>query len=458
MSKIISKLNIISRFTKRTVYKFSPSIILDNAKCIGCCNCVKACQAQEVNFLEINNNKKAIPVKDKNKDCIYCGQCILACPTESFLRIGEIERIYHALAVEQVLKLKNKTIIFQFAPSIRASIGEEFGMPYGRDVTGKLVAAIRQLGADKVFDVAIGADFTTVEEAKELANRLKQRKNLPMLTSCCPAWVKFVEFYYPEFIPNLTSVRSPHIISSTLIKNYWADKNAINSKKVIVISIMPCVAKKYEIERKELQIDGVKPVDYVLTTRELAFLLKKNKIDFKNIVGQKPDNPFGAPSGAGVIYGASGGVMESALRTAYEKLTNKKLLKIEFTKVRGMRGIKKAEIKIKNRTFKIAVVNGIGNAKRILEEIKKNKYAYDYIEVMACPGGCIGGGGQPIPTNKEIIEKRAKSLYKIDSKKKIRLAHKNPIIERVYKDFLNSDELTHKFCHTKYFRKKREVY
>jgi len=439
---------------KFPIYKFSPSIVLDTSKCIGCGNCVKACKEQCVNFLKINN-KKASPVKNKNRDCIYCGQCILVCPTKSFLRIGNIRNI------EKILKLKTKTIVFQFAPSIRSSIGEEFGIAYGSVVIGKLVAAIRQLGADKVFDVAVGADFTTVEEAKELVERLKMRKNLPMFTSCCPAWVKFVEFYYPKFIPALTSVRSPHIISGALIKNYWAKKEKIEPREIIVVSVMPCVAKKYEIKRKELKINGLKPVDYVLTTRELAYLLKKNKIDLKKIAAQKPDNPFGKSSGAGVIYGASGGVMESALRSAYAQINNKKLSKIEFIpqvhfapqghfeKASGMEGVKKSEIKIGSEILKIAVVNGIGNAKQILEKLKINKKAYDYVEVMACSGGCIGGGGQPIPTNAKIREQRAKSLYSIDAKKNIRLAHKNPIVNRVYKDFLINNDIIHKLCHTK---------
>jgi len=435
---------------KSLIYKFSPSITLDSAKCIGCGNCVKACKEQKVNFLKIDN-KKAVPIKSKKRDCIYCGQCILACPTSAFSRIGDIKK------VEKVLKQKSKTVVFQFAPSIRASIGEEFGMPYGKAVTGKLAAAIRALGVSKVFDVAIGADFTTVEEAKELVEKLKSKDNLPMFTSCCPAWVKFIEFYYPKLIPNLTSVRSPHIILGGLIKTYWAKKEKINPKKTIVVSVMPCVAKKYEINRDELKINDLKPVDHVLTTRELAYLFKKNKIDFKNIVGQKPDNPFGAPSGAGVIYGASGGVMESALRTAYEQISNKKSKKIEFKKVRGMCGMKKAEIKIGKNKVNIAVVNGIGNATQILEELKKGKSNYDYIEVMACPGGCIGGGGQPIPTNDKIREQRAKSLYKIDTQKKTRLANENPIIKKAYKDFLTSEETIHEMCHTKYFKKKREV-
>ena len=269
--------------------------------------------------------------------------------------------------------------------------------------------------------MCIRDSFTTVEEAKELIERLENKKNFPMFTSCCPAWVKFVEFYYPEFIPCLTSVRSPHIILGGLIKTFWAEKEKIDPKKITVVSIMPCVSKKYEIQREELKINKLKPVDYVLTTRELAYLFVKHGVDIKRIKPQKPDNPLGFPTGAGVIYGASGGVMESALRTAYEKLTKKNLAKIEFEKAREMQGVKKATIKINSKTVKIAVANGIGNAKKILEELKKNPKLYDYAEIMACFGGCIGGGGQPVPTDGKIRKERAEGLYQIDAKKEILL-------------------------------------
>ena len=394
---------------------------------------------------------QVIPSKKRSKDCIYCGQCIVHCPVGAFEAVGEFED------VEKPLLDKDKIVVFQFAPSIRTSIGEEFGLSYGSVVTEKLVAGIKKLGVDKIFDVGVGADFTTVEEAKELVERLESKKNLPMFTSCCPSWVKFVEFYYPEFIPYLTSARSPHIILGGLIKTFWAKKENINPRKITVVSIMPCVSKKYEIQRAELEINGLKPVDYVLTTRELAYLFIKHKIDLKGIKPQKSDSPLGFPSGAGVIYGASGGVMESALRTAYEKLTKKNLSKIEFKKVRGMKGIKKATVKIGNKVVKVAVVNGIGNAKKILEDLKRNPKLYDYVEVMACFGGCIGGGGQPVPTDSKIRKQRAEALYQIDSKKEIRMAHKNPVVKKVYQDFLTSKEKIHSICHTKFSPKKREV-
>ncbi len=277
-----------------------------------------------------------------------------------------------------------------------------------------------------------------------------------MFTSCCPAWVKFVEFYHPEFISNLTTVRSPHIILGGLIKTYWAKKENIDPRRIVVVSIMPCVAKKYEITRNELKINGLRPVDYVLTTRELAYLLNKHKINLRKIKGQNLDNPLGFPSGAGVIYGATGGVMESALRTAAEKITGKKLAKLEFREIRGMEEMRQAKIKINNQSIKVAMINGIGNAQKILEKLKKNPGLYDYVEVMACFGGCIGGGGQPVPTDPEIRAARAKGLYQIDKQKKMRLAHENPIVKKIYQNFFNKKEKTHSICHTKYSPSKRE--
>ncbi len=435
------------------VYRFGNSLIFDSSKCIDCYNCVEMCEKQGVGFLEMKNrgvHTKILPTKDKNKDCIYCGQCIVHCPAGAFEGVGEFEEI------EKPFQQKDKLVVVQFAPSIRTSIGEEFDISLGTLITEKLAAGIKKLGVEKVFDVSVGADFTTVEEAEEFTKRLKGKGRLPMFTSCCPAWVKFVEFYFPEFIPNLTTVRSPHIILGGLIKTFWAKKQGIDPKKIIVVSIMPCVAKKHEIARKELKINGLLPVDYVLTTRELASLLKKRKIDLKKLVPQKLDTPLGFPSGAGVIYGATGGVMESALRTVVEKITNKPLKRLEFEQVRGMDGVKRAKIKIKNHILKIAVINGIGQAKRILKELKSDSPAYDYIEVMACPGGCVGGGGQPVPVDSEIRASRAKGLYKVDQRKNIRSAHQNPVVQKVYKEFLNEKEKIHLVCHTKYSQNKKQ--
>jgi NADP-reducing hydrogenase subunit HndD len=455
----------ITRFPDRKtnfpVYQFGPSFIFDSSKCIDCRNCVDVCKKQGIDLFEIKNRGHKIqitPSKDKNKDCIYCGQCVVHCPAGALEAVGEFEEI------EKPLQEKGKIVIAQFAPAIRTSIGELFNIPYGRPITKKLAAGIKQLGFDKVFDTCVGADFTTYEEADELTKRLKSGKKLPMFASCCPAWVKFVEFYHPEFILHLTTVRSPHIILGGLIKTFWAEKVNIDPKKIVVVSIMPCIAKKYEITRNELKINGMHPVDYVLTTRELAYLLIKHKIDLKKIKAQNLDDPLGISSGAGIIYGATGGVMESALRTAYEKITHsinsgqmgKKLLKLEFKEVRGMEGMRKAKIKINNQLVRLAIINGIGNAQKILKELKNKPHLYDYVEVMACFGGCIGGGGQPVPTDSEIRKARASGLYQVDKTKELKSAHQNPILKKVYKEFFTKKEKIHLVCHTKYFRKKRD--
>jgi len=435
----------LDRKKNRKVYQFGP-IVFDQTKCIDCRNCVEVCAEQSVGFLQSRGQgagTEIFPSLCQERDCVYCGQCIMHCPVGAIEAAGEFENS------EEFLKKDGKIKIFQFAPAIRASIGESFNLPAGSVVTGQLVAAIKALGADKVFDVSVAADFTTMEEAQELIEKVKSNTT-PCLTSCCPAWVKYLEFNYPNLIDHLATTRSPQIIMGGLVKTYWAQKEKINPKDIMVISVMPCTAKKYEIQRKELEVNGLRPVDYVMTTRELAYLLKKKKINLAGIKPEAADSPMGDPSGAGVIYGASGGVVESALRTAYYKLTGKNLEKLEFEQVRGMDGIKKAEIDIEGKKIKIAVINGLGNAKKVLEELKRDPKAYDAIEVMACPGGCIGGGGQPIPVSPEIRKQRAEALYLIDQGKANRLAHQNPDVIKVYEEFLNNDKIIHKVCHTSY--------
>ncbi|MDD4332780.1 MAG: [FeFe] hydrogenase, group A [Patescibacteria group bacterium] len=477
---------------KRKIYKFSNAVEIDGTQCIDCRNCLDACSLmQKINYLELKgkgSEQEIIPLKsnkilepplfrakdllsEKNKsiDCIYCGQCALHCP------VGAAQEQAHWDKVEEILKKKkseNKVVVAQFAPSIRVSIGEEFGLPYGQIVTEQIVSALRALGFDYVFDTSFAADVTTMVEAEELLERLARiRKPLPgsatpllirrgdggevpMITSCCPAWVKYVEFYHPKLIPNLTTARSPHVHNGGLVKTYWAEKMGIKPKDIIVVSVMPCTAKKFEVSRPELKINGNAPVDYVITTREFAWLMKKNNIDFANIEKTTADNPLGEFSGSAVLYGGSGGVMESALRAAQALACEKSKAKIcerriDFKEVRGLEGVKEATVTVAGKKLRVAVVNGIG----CVDEVLKNLNNYDYIEVMACPGGCIGGGGQPIPTTQEIRRKRIEALYKIDKDKKVRRAHENKgVIEAL--DWLKKNkDLEHKVLHTTYVKR-----
>lgn len=401
------------RKSKYPVYNFGPSLIFDSSKCIDCRNCIEACK---VDFLEIRGKGHLFKVlPSKKKKCIYCGQCIVHCPAGAFEGAGEFEE------TEKPFIQKKRPLFFQIAPSIRASIEME-----------KIVGALKEMGADKVFDVCVGADITTIEEAKELIERLESGKNLPLLTSCCPSWVRFVEAYRPDLVSNLTSVRSPHMILGGIIKEYFSKEDPF------LVSVMPCVAKKYEITRKELEINGKKPVDYVITTRELFSLIKKKKINLEKVSSTKADNPFGNPSGAGIIYGASGGVMESALRTVLGK-------KIEIKKEES-EGVKELEIKAKGKKIKAAIVYGIDNFQKI--DLKK----YHYVEVMACPNGCIGGGGQIMPTDKKTRRKRILKLYNIDRKKKVRIADESSEAKKIYKEILKDEKKIEEVCHTSYKR------
>ena len=427
-------------------------IEFDFEKCIGCGKCLEVCR-KETGFLEGKEKDSFFEIKtskEKNKECVYCGQCIVHCPVGTIESVGEFE------GVEKVLVDKNKFVVAQIAPAVKTTAGEAFGINLGEPVPKKIVAGLKKAGFNKVFDVSLGADITTFEEAKELVARWKEKRVLPMMTSCCPAWVKFVEFYFSEFIPNLTTVRSPHIILGGLIKTYFAEKEKINPKDIIVVSIMPCTSKKYEIQREELKINKLPAVDYVLTTRELVYLLKKKQIDLKNIKEEEFDSPLGFSSGAGAIYGASGGVMESALRTAVYLISGKDLKNLEFKELRGTKVIKEAEIKIGKENLKIAVVQTLLAAKKILKEIKKNPGLYHYIEIMACPGGCVGGGGQILPSHLKIKKERAKGLLKIDLANKIRLAHQNPTLKAIYQNYLTDFSKIKSLCHTQYFKKQKE--
>lgn len=414
----------------KPIHKLGTAAEFDPNTCISCNKCVEMCQRIGIGFLKLEGKGVESHVtynRDPYIDCIYCGQCTAHCP------VSAIREQSHITRVEKALKDKNKIVIAQMAPSVRVSIGEEFGLKPGVDLTGEMFTALRKIGFDKIFDVNMGADITTWVEAEELAERIKNNGVLPMFTSCCPGWVKYVEFYHPEMISHLTKARSPQIHSGGAYKTWWAEKEDIDPKKIVVVSFMPCTSKKYEAEFKELRIDGMYPVDHVLTTRETAILLRNHKVDLLKCKPGKVDK-YGEYSGAAAIYGASGGVMESALRSAYYFLNGKELKDIEFEEVRGMDGVKTATIDMGIKKIKVAVVAMAKNANIIIHKLKKDPHLFDYIEFMACPGGCIGGGGQPIPNTDRIIAERIKALYKIDRKMKIRRAHLNPIV----KDFIEN--------------------
>ena len=421
---------IIKTKIKEKIQKLNVAAEINPAACIACNQCASICDQIGIGYLQLVDQGTLTTVetsKDAKVDCIYCGQCTAHCPVSAVHEQNQLADVIDSIEDNK------KIVIAQMAPSVRCSIGEEFGLAPGTDLTGQCYTALRQLGFDYVFDVNMGADITTLVEAAELLKRLKENKNLPMFTACCPAWVKYVEFYHPELINNLTSARSPHIHSGGAYKTWWAREEGVKPKNIVVVSIMPCTSKKYEARHTKLKINGLWPVDHVITTREFAVWLKQRRIDLDQLPVSDVDLP-GQYSGAGAIYGASGGVMESALRTAYEQYTGKALKKLEFKQVRGRQGIKKAEIDFGDRQLKVAVAATVRNAALLIAELKNDPQAYQYIEVMACPGGCIGGGGQPIPHTKKIVSQRTAGLYRHDSKMKVRKAHDNPVVQ----DFMNN--------------------
>ncbi len=436
------------RKSERKTYKFANAVELDGTQCIDCKNCVEACENQGINYLKMTGhgiNQEVEPVKNSQVACIYCGQCATHCPVAAAQEQTEWEQ------VEKIIKDKSKIVVAQFAPAVRVSLGEEFGLPPGTNCTEKINTALKKLGFRYIFDINFGADITTMVEAEELIERLNNKKAVfPMFTSCCPAWVAYVEFYHPELISNLTTARSPHIHLAGAIKTYWAKKKQLNPRQIVVVSIVPCTAKKYEAARLELKLDGQPLVNQVLTTRELAFLIKKNNLDFKKLPASQSEKLFNDGSGAAAIYGASGGVMESALRTANalfcqedkNPICNSQL---EFKEVRGLKGFKEATISFGKKKLRVGVVNGIANLKQVLPKLNK----YHYIEVMACPGGCLGGGGQPIPTTREIRQKRMAGMYSIDENKKVRRAHDNQAMKDYY-DWVKKNKLSSKVLHTRF--------
>jgi NADP-reducing hydrogenase subunit HndD len=430
----------------------SVSIRRDNNKCILCEQCVRICNdIQTVYAIGMVNRgvkTRITPNFDhtmKESSCINCGQCVVACPTGALTEKSDIQGVIDALN-------SDKMLIVQTAPSIRATLGELFDMPSGVPVTGKMVTALRQIGFDKVFDTNIGADICIMEEAHEFVERVKGNKVLPMITTCCPAWIKFGEqFYYDEIVNHMSTCSSPQAILASLVKTYYAKQIKKDPKDIILVDIMPCTAKKYEVLRPEFK----KETDFVLTTVELAKLLKQLNVDFARLPESDFDNPLGMSTGAADIFGHTGGVMEAALRTAADTLTGKDLKEIDYTEIRSMKEIKEAELDIAGKKIKICVVHTLGAARKLLEQIKQGKSPYHFIEIMACYGGCIGGGGQPPPHSREMLKKRTKALITVDEKKKIRKSHKNPAVIKLYKEYLGKagSEKAHKLLHTKYTKK-----
>lgn len=442
----------------------SPSIVRDFSKCILCRRCVATCKkVQGVGAIDtINRGFESCVSTVENKslndvNCTFCGQCIQNCPT------GALREKDSTAEVWRKLRDPETYVIAQTAPAVRAALGEEFGMEVGTNVTGKMVASLKQLGFDKVFDTNTGADFTIMEEANEFIERVQENGVLPMITSCSPGWVKYIEMNYPELLPHVSSCKSPHEMFGALLKTYYAQKEGIDPAKIFVVSVMPCIAKKFERQRTEMKNDGLFDVDSVITTRELARMIKQANINFINIEDSQFDNPMGEATGAAAIFGTTGGVMEAALRTAQDTLTGKDLEKIDFEAVRGGDGIKRATVNIDGKEIKVVAASGLANAQKILEEIKSGKADYQFVEIMACPGGCIMGGGQPIKTSKERMDKdirklRADCLYSIDEKSTIRKSHENPVVKKIYEEFLEKpgSYRSHKLLHTKY--QEREKY
>ena len=433
-----SELEVPISINNESLYKI-------DSKCISCGYCKKVCtnDVTVARMFEIRPDREPI--------CINCGQCANICPTEA------IREHMDYLKLKEILHNKgNKKVVMSIAPAVRAGLGEEFGLEPGSNTEGLIASALKSLGADYAFDITFGADLTIMEEAMELVNRIKNNGVLPQFTSCCPAWVKYCEIFYPELLPNLSTAKSPITMQSTLIKTYFVKKENINVEDLINVVIAPCTAKKAEINRKELNITN-KDTDFLITTRELALLLKEEGIDIKNLQETTFDSPLGTGSGAGVIFGATGGVCEAALRSAYYFITGENLSKDElnFTSIRGMDGVKEASVTINGKEIKVCVCNGMKNAKTLIDKLLNKEVYYDFIEVMNCIGGCIAGGGQPKITllNMDSTKKkRINSLYKEDEEMELRLCHQNPEIIEIYKDYLGkpNSELAEKLLHTHY--------
>ena len=436
-------------------------MIRDNSKCILCRRCVAVCEnVQGIGVIGANNRGFATEIGSAfgmglgETSCVSCGQCIAVCPTGALQEKDYTADVFAAIADPK------KHVIVQTAPAVRAALGEEFGLPIGTNVEGKMAAALRRLGFDKVFDTDFSADLTIMEEAHEFLDRVKNGGVLPLITSCSPGWVKYCEHYFPDMTENLSSCKSPQQMFGAIAKSYYAEKAGIDPKNIVSVSVMPCTAKKFEIGRPDEDANGVPDVDYAMTTRELARLIRKCGLRFLELPDEKFDEPLGLGSGAGVIFGATGGVMEAALRTAVETLTGEELPKLDFTEVRGTQGIKEATYSVAGMDIKVAVASGLGNARELLNKVKSGEANYHFIEIMGCPGGCVNGGGQPqqpgyVRNTTDIRALRAKVLYDSDAASSIRKSHENPAIKELYATYLGEpgSSRAHHLLHTTYVKR-----
>ena len=449
----------------KTIDELSPSIVRDNNKCILCRRCVAACaKTQGVFAIGMQNRGFKTQVGSEfgkslnDVACINCGQCIAACPTGALTEKDATKEVWAAL------NDPDKYVVFQTAPAVRVAIGEEFGMPIGTRCTGKMVSAIRRLGADKVFDVDFAADLTIMEEGTELLNRIKNGGVLPMITSCSPGWIKYCETFYPDFIPNLSTCKSPNQMQGAVTKTYFAKQNDLDPRDIYVVSVMPCTAKKFEIARPEFGRDGYRDVDANLTTRELARMIRQAGLDFVHLPEEEFDDMLGESSGAGVIFGVTGGVMEAALRTVVDVLTGEDMPRLEYDDVRGLEGIKEATVSVNGTDIKVAIVHGTANAAKLLNAIRAGEKTYHFIEVMGCPGGCVTGGGQPIVDARtryyvDPRAARAAATYSEDESMAIRKSHKNPAVQKLYAEFLGepNSHIAHELLHTTYVDRSKEA-
>ena len=436
----------------------SPSIVRDPAKCILCGKCVRTCEeiqtVSAIDFID-RGSKTSIGTTFHQglnvSSCINCGQCVKVCPT------GALREKSHMKEVMNALDDPNMFVVVQHAPAVSVTLGEEFGVKPGSDMAGMMTAALRQLGFNRVFDTSFAADLCIMEEANELVHRVKTGGRLPMFTSCSPGWIKFVEQFYPDFIPNLSTCKSPQQMMGAIIKTYFAEREGIDPEKIFTVSIMPCTAKKFEAGRPEMMRGGVCDVDAVITTRGLARLIHRRGIDMNSLTPEGADTPFGERTSAGKLFGATGGVMEAALRTAHQILTGEEMKNLKISNLRGLNGVKEAHVKINGLEVGVAVVSGLANARKILDEIKAGRSDLHFVEVMTCPGGCIAGGGQPLRADIDAVRARMQTLYTIDRDETVRTSHSNEGVQRLYKEYLGEplSEKSHEILHTEYT--KREV-